>query len=45
MVCRSKKTTHLYLSLTLVACDKIRLADSTVFACSSVVYPAFVALL
>ncbi len=37
--------TRLYLSLTLVACDKVRLVDSTVFVCSSVVYRAFVALL
>ncbi len=40
-----RKSTRLYLSLTLVACDKVRLVDSTVFACSSVVCPAFVALL
>ncbi len=40
-----RKSTRLYLSLTLVACDKVRLVDSTVFTCSSVVCPAFVALL
>ncbi len=40
-----RKSTRLYLSLTLVACDKVRLVDSTVFACSSVVCRAFVALL
>ncbi len=40
-----RKSTRLYLRLTLEACDKIRLVDSTVFACSSVVCPAFVALL
>ncbi len=40
-----RKSTRLYLSLTLVACDKVRLVDITVFACSSVVCRAFVALL
>ncbi len=40
-----RKSTRLYLSLTLVACDKVWLVDSTAFACSSVVCRAFVALL
>ncbi len=40
-----RKSTRLYLNLTLIACDKIWLVDSTVFACSSVICPAFVALL
>ncbi len=40
-----RKSTRLYLSLTLVACEKIQIVDSTVFACSSVVCPAFIALL
>ncbi len=41
----TRKSTRLYLSVTLVAGDKVRLVDSTVFACSSVVCRAFVALL
>ncbi len=36
-----RKSTRLYpISLTLVACDKCQLVDSTVFACSSVDCPA-----
>ncbi len=35
----SRKSTCLYVSLALVACDKIRLINSTVFACYSVVCP------
>ncbi len=41
---RKSARLYMYLSLTLVACDKVRLVDSTVFACSSVVCRAFVAL-
>ncbi len=38
-----RKSTRLYLSHTLVACDKVWLVNSTVFACSSVVCRAIVA--
>ncbi len=41
-VCRSKKINTL---ITQPYLDNIRLVDSTVFACSSVVCPAFVVLL
>ncbi len=40
-----RKSTRLYLSLTLVACDKVQLVDSTVFACPRDVCSGFVALL
>ncbi len=44
-VYRSKKINMLISQLALVAYNKIRLINSTVFACSSVVCPVFVTLL
>ncbi len=37
-----RQSVCLYLNLGLLACDKIRLINSTVFACSSVFCPVFV---
>ncbi len=36
---------HKFLNLALVACDKIQLVNSIVFACYSVECPVFVAIL